>query len=51
MKANPAWVLALVTWLLAVVGSARAQDLEPKAYSASPVGAAFVEAGVSPSSA
>ena len=51
MKTNPAWVLALVTWLLPAVGSARAQDLEPKAYSASPVGAAFVEAGVSPSSA
>ena len=36
--------------LLAVAGSARAQDLEPKAYSASPVGAAFLVVGVARSS-
>jgi hypothetical protein len=35
-------VLAVVLCLLASIESARAQDLEPKAYSASPVGAAFV---------
>jgi outer membrane putative beta-barrel porin/alpha-amylase len=33
-------------WLLVVTGSARAQDLEPKAYSASPVGAAFLVVGL-----
>jgi hypothetical protein len=32
--------------LLVVTGSARAQDLEPKAYSASPVGAAFLVVGL-----
>jgi hypothetical protein len=36
--------------LLAAAGSARAQDLEPKAYSASPVGAAFLVVGVARSS-
>jgi Putative MetA-pathway of phenol degradation len=45
MKTNPAWMLAPVVTLLAIGGSARAQDLEPKAYSASPVGAAFVVVG------
>jgi hypothetical protein len=40
-------VLAVALWALAVVASAAAQDLEPKAYSASPVGAAFVVAGLS----
>lgn len=38
--------IAAVTCLLVVTGSARAQDLEPKAYSASPVGAAFLVLGV-----
>ena len=33
--------------LLAISASARAQDLEPKAYSASPVGAAFLVLGLS----
>jgi hypothetical protein len=36
--------------MLAVTTSARAQDLEPKAYSASPVGAAFLVAGLARSS-
>jgi hypothetical protein len=36
--------------LLTNTGSARAQDLEPKAYSASPVGAAFLVIGLSRSS-
>jgi hypothetical protein len=35
---------------LATVGTARAQDLEPKAYAASPVGAAFLVVGLSRSS-
>ena len=36
--------------LVAVAGSVGAQDLEPKAYSASPVGAAFLVVGVARSS-
>jgi hypothetical protein len=40
-------VLAVALWALAAVTSAAAQDLEPKAYSASPVGAAFVVVGLS----
>jgi hypothetical protein len=39
-----------VTCLLAIAVSARAQDLEPKAYSASPVGAAFLVVGLARSS-
>ena len=35
------------TILLALAAAARAQDLEPKAYSASPIGAVFVVAGLS----
>jgi hypothetical protein len=42
-------VLALAC-VLAGTGEARAQDLEPKAYSASPVGASFLVLGVSRSS-
>jgi hypothetical protein len=41
---------AALACLLAVTGSAGAQDLEPKAYSASPVGAAFLVLGVARSS-
>jgi hypothetical protein len=37
--------LAALVMLLGVSGTAVAQDLEPKAYSASPVGAVFVVAG------
>ncbi len=36
--------------VLAITGTARAQDLEPKAYSASPVGAAFLVLGFARSS-
>src|SRR4051794_35277217 len=35
---------------LAACGTAAAQDLEPRAYSASPAGAAFVVAGIARSS-
>jgi hypothetical protein len=42
-------VLALAC-VLAGTGAARAQDLEPKAYPASPVGASFLVLGVSRSS-
>jgi hypothetical protein len=38
--------IAAIACLLANTGSARAQDLEPKAYSASPVGAAFLVVGL-----
>jgi hypothetical protein len=38
--------IAAVVCVLAAAGAARAQDLEPKAYSASPVGAAFLVAGL-----
>ena len=38
--------LAALVCLLVITGSARAQDLEPKAYSASPVGAAFLVVGL-----
>ena len=38
--------LASVVCLLAIAGSAGAQDLEPKAYSSSPVGAAFLVLGL-----
>jgi hypothetical protein len=40
-------VIAVALWALAAGAPAAAQDLEPKAYSASPVGAAFVVAGLS----
>jgi hypothetical protein len=44
-------VIAAVVCVLAITGSgARAQDLEPKAYSASPVGAAFLVVGLGRSS-
>jgi hypothetical protein len=42
--------IAAVTCVLAVTASAGAQDLEPKAYSASPVGAAFLVVGLAHSS-
>ena len=42
----PARALGAVLCLLALTGSAPAQDLEPKAYSASPVGAAFLVVGL-----
>jgi hypothetical protein len=42
--------VALLVFLLAIAGTARAQDLEPKAYSASPVGAAFLVVGLARSS-
>ena len=38
--------IAAVVCVLATTGAARAQDLEPKAYSASPVGAAFLVVGI-----
>jgi hypothetical protein len=38
--------IAAVACLLLITGSARAQDLEPKAYSASPVGTAFLVLGI-----
>jgi hypothetical protein len=37
----------LVAWLISIAAPAAAQDMEPKAYSASPVGATFLVAGVS----
>jgi len=41
------WVIAAAVCILAITaGGVRAQDLEPKAYSASPVGAAFLVAGL-----
>jgi hypothetical protein len=46
---TPLVVLALAG-VLAGTGAARAQDLEPKAYSATPVGASFLVLGVSRSS-
>jgi hypothetical protein len=42
--------VAAIACLLAIPGSARAQDLEPKAYSSSPVGAAFLVVGLGRSS-
>jgi hypothetical protein len=42
--------VATLVCVLAATGAARAQDLEPKAYSASPVGAAFLVAGFARSS-
>jgi len=39
--------IAALACMLAITTAARAQDLEPKAYSASPVGAAFLVAGFS----
>ena len=42
--------LIVAVCALAAAGTARAQDLEPKAYSASPVGAAFLVVGLSRSS-
>lgn len=44
---GPLWALLVIVCLLATRAPAGAQDLEPKAYSASPVGAAFVVAGLS----
>ena len=38
--------IVAVVCVLATTGAARAQDLEPKAYSASPVGAAFLVVGL-----
>lgn len=38
--------VAAAVCLLAIAGSVHAQDLEPKAYSASPVGAAFLVVGL-----
>jgi Putative MetA-pathway of phenol degradation len=43
-------IILTVACLLTLAGSANAQDLEPKAYSASPVGAAFLVVGLSRSS-
>lgn len=42
-----AWAVSVVAAVASAAGPAPAQDLEPKAYSASPVGAVFVVAGVS----
>ncbi len=50
LSAGAARTLAALVCLLACGGSTRAQDLEPKAYSASPVGAAFLVVGLSRSS-
>ena len=50
MSAARGPVIAAVMCMLAVADSARAQDLEPKAYSASPVGAAFLVLGLARSS-
>src|SRR5512134_4006927 len=44
--AGTVWALGGVVCVLAFTGTARAQDLEPKAYSASPVGAAFLVVGL-----
>ena len=50
-SARTGLVLALTSvCVLAGTGEARAQDLEPKAYSASPVGASFLVLGLSRSS-
>ena len=50
LSAGAARTLAAAVCLLTFATSARAQDLEPKAYSASPVGAAFLVVGLSRSS-
>jgi hypothetical protein len=50
LGAVAARAIAVVVCLHVVTGSARAQDLEPKAYSASPVGAAFLVVGLARSS-
>jgi hypothetical protein len=50
VRAGAAVALAAVVCLSSVAGTARAQDLEPKAYSASPVGAAFLLVGLARSS-
>jgi hypothetical protein len=47
---GPLWALLVAVCLLATRAPAGAQDLEPKAYSASPVGAAFLVLGLSRSS-
>ena len=51
-RINAGWVrtTGAVVCLLALAGVARAQDLEPKAYSASPIGAAFLVVGLARSS-
>ena len=51
-RSNAGWVrtTGAVVCLLALAGAARAQDLEPKAYSASPIGAAFLVVGLARSS-
>lgn len=49
-RAAAAWCVAAALCLLAASAPARAQDLEPKAYSASPVGAAFLVVGLARSS-
>jgi hypothetical protein len=47
---RPAWIVSAALCLCTATGIASAQDLEPKAYSASPVGAMFLVAGYSRSS-
>ena len=47
---RPHPVVAAIVCLLATTAPARSQDLEPKAYSASPVGVAFLVAGFARSS-
>jgi hypothetical protein len=42
---RPAWIVSTALCLCAAAGIASGQDLEPKAYSASPVGAAFLVLG------
>ncbi len=46
MSAERVRAIAAVVCVLATTAAARAQDLEPKAYSASPVGAAFLVVGL-----
>jgi hypothetical protein len=50
LRAGALCTLAALVCLLGHPGAARSQDLEPKAYSASPVGAAFLVVGLSRSS-
>ncbi len=50
MSARCVRAIATVVCVLAIAAAARAQDLEPKAYSASPVGAAFLVVGFGRSS-
>ena len=47
---GPLWALLVAACLLATGAPAGAQDLEPKAYSASPAGAAFLVLGLARSS-